>query len=90
MGDKMQVTVTVTVCDVCGEEGVGRPVTEYEVRSDGRSGKTVRCEEHSAEFAAVLDAAPLVRPAKRTGRPKASRREATMTMEEIEALKRRR
>ncbi len=75
-------TIEVVVCDVCGDQS--RSATRYDIRSEGRSVRVDLCEEHA-------DAAPLRRLMEEGKTGAGSRRfeNVSMTVEEIEARKKR-
>jgi hypothetical protein len=76
--------VTVTVCDQCGTQD---GVRHFEVREGARKAALDLCGTHGKVLDQLLgEHAPASqRPAKRASRPRAAKK--VMTMEEIEALK---
>ncbi|GAB3830249.1 hypothetical protein [Kribbella italica] len=88
--------IVIQVCDVC--EKVGKPVKQYGVSEDDRVAKPVLCADDAAPLERFLPKAPggkvvaAARPATKRPAKKAAarggRQSGVMTMEEIEAQKR--
>lgn len=93
--------IVVQVCDVCQE--IGKPVKKYGVSEDDRVAQPVLCADDGAPLERFLPSKPGVkatppRPAKKAAAKKTAakksparggRQSGVMTMEEIEAEKRR-
>ena len=73
--------ITVSVCDVCREE----PVERYELAGAGRRALLDLCKEHAAPLVGLLT--KYGSEVKRTEKPRGVPSDRRMTMEEIEALK---